>query len=231
MKNKIFIFGNGEFAELAKYYFENDDKYSGIKIEGFCVSDDQYKDKTFLNLPVVPMNEVERVYPKDQFNGFIAISYKKLNENRKNIFINFKDKGYKLESFISSESHNANFAHGENCFILENQSIQKNVSIGNNVFIWSSNHIGHSSSIQDNVYISSKVCLGGRVTVGQNSFLGMNSTISDGVTIGKKVFVSMGSVITKSIKDECIVIEDQSKIINQEDKIYEKLKKNILKKY
>ena len=36
MKNKIFIFGNGEFAELAKYYFENDDKYSGIKIEGFA---------------------------------------------------------------------------------------------------------------------------------------------------------------------------------------------------
>tara|TARA_B100000963_G_scaffold109706_1_gene95500 strand:+ start:16545 stop:17237 length:693 start_codon:yes stop_codon:yes gene_type:complete len=228
---KLFIFGNGEFAELAKYYFENDDKYSGIKIEGFCISDEQYKEKTFLNLPVVPLSEAERVYPKDQYNGFVAISYRKLNENRKTIFKDFKNKGYKLESYISSDSHNASFSHGENCFILENQSIQRNVCIGNNVFIWSSNHIGHSSTIQDNVYISSKVCIGGGVTVGQNSFLGMNSTVSDGVTIGKRVFVSMGSIITKSVNEDCIVIEGQSKIVNRGDKIYEKLKKNILKKY
>ncbi len=228
---KLFIFGNGEFAELAKYYFDNDEKYSGIKIEGFCVSDENCKEKTFMNLPVVPFSEVEKVYPKEYFNGFVAISYRKLNENRKNVFKNFKDKGYKLESYISSDSHNANLSYGENCFILENQSIQHNVNIGNNVFIWSSNHIGHSSIIHDNVYISSKVCIGGRVTIGQNSFLGMNSTISDGVTIGKRVFVSMGSLITKSVNEDCIVIENQSKIINQKDKIYEKLKKNILKKY
>ena len=34
---KLFIFGNGEFAELAKYYFDNDEKYSGIKIDLFPV--------------------------------------------------------------------------------------------------------------------------------------------------------------------------------------------------
>ena len=46
----------------------------------------------------------------------MAISYRKLNENRKNVFKNFKDKGYKLESYISSDSHNVNLSYGENCF-------------------------------------------------------------------------------------------------------------------
>ena len=82
-----------------------------------------------MNLPVVPLSEVEKVYPKESFNGFVAISYRKLNENRKNVFKNLKDKGYKFESYISSDSHNANLSYGENCFVLENQSIQHNVHL------------------------------------------------------------------------------------------------------
>ena len=60
---KLFI-GNGEFAELKNIIFDNDEKYSGIKIEGFCVSDENYKEK-YMNLPVVPLSEVEKVYPKE----------------------------------------------------------------------------------------------------------------------------------------------------------------------
>ena len=44
MKNTI-IFGNGEFASIAKYYF------SDREIKFFCVDDKFYKDKTFENVP------------------------------------------------------------------------------------------------------------------------------------------------------------------------------------
>lgn len=228
---KIFIFGNGEFAELAKFYFEKDKKYSGIKISGFCVSDQFFKEKNFLNLPVVSISEVEKVFPRNEYKGFIAISYKKLNTVRKKIYYDLKNMGYKLENFISSDSHISDFQCGENCFILENQTIQKNVIIGNNVYLWSSNHIGHSSKIGDHTYISSHVCIGGAAEIGENCFFGVNSAVSDGIKIGNNVFVSMGVNVSKNINSESILLQDNFKEIKKEDRTYSKLKKIVLKNY
>ncbi len=231
MKNKIFIFGDGEFADLAKYYFENDSKYDGIEISGFCVSDEFYKKDIFQGIPVVKESEVERKFAIDQYQAFIALSYNKMNFTRTNVYKNFKQKGYNFISYISSKSFNSKFIHGENCFILENQTIQNKVNIGNNVTIWSSNHIGHSTIIKDNTYISSHVCVGGRATIGENCFLGINSAVSDGISIGKNAFISMGSNVSKNIDEDSIVIENPSKEIKKIDKLYSKLKNSILKKY
>ena len=138
---------------------------------------------------------------------------------------------YNLVSFVFSKSYSSKFFHGENCLILENQSIQNSVKIGNNVSIWSSNHIGHSSIIKDHTYVSSHVCIGGRTTVGESCFFGVNSAVSDGVSIGNNVFVSMGSNISKNIDNDSIVIQNASSEVKKTDKLYKRLKNNILKKY
>ena len=78
----------------------------------------------------------------------VALSYKKLNKLREEKYFQAKKLGYKLESFVSSKSVVSNKASiGDNCFILENQTIQPLVTIGNNVMLWSGNHIGHGTSI------------------------------------------------------------------------------------
>ena len=43
---------------------------------------------------------------------------------------------------------------GDNCFILEDNTIQPFVRIGNNVTLWSGNHIGHDSVIDDHCFIT-----------------------------------------------------------------------------
>ncbi len=48
---------------------------------------------------------------------------------------------------------------GDNCFILEDNTIQPFTSIGNNVVLWSGNHIGHHSVIKDHVSFTSHVVL------------------------------------------------------------------------
>ena len=41
------------------------------------------------------------------------------------------------------------FKPGENCFILEDNTMQPFVVIGDNVTLWSGNHIGHHARIGD----------------------------------------------------------------------------------
>ena len=53
-------------------------------------------------------------------------------------------RGYTLISYVSSKATTfPGFTCGDNCFILEDNTIQPFVTIGNNVVMWSGNHIGH----------------------------------------------------------------------------------------
>ena len=89
---------------------------------------------------------------------------------------------------------------GDNCFILENQTIQPTVNIGDNVMIWSGNHLGHGCSIGNHTYISSHVCISGHTKIGESNFWGVNSSTADFVTIGDRVFVAMGAVVVNDLK-------------------------------
>ena len=58
------------------------------------------------------------------------------------------------------------YPHGDNCFILEDNTVQPFVRIGSNVTLWSGNHIGHDSTIGDHCFISSHVVVSGHVDIG-----------------------------------------------------------------
>ena len=137
-----------------------------------------------------------------------------------------KDKGYKLISYVCSKSVTwPDLSVGDNCLILENQTIQPTVQIGNNVMIWSGNHLGHKSHIGDHTYISSHVCISGYTIVGRNCFFGVNSTTKDQVKIGDSVFVAMGAMVTKDISSGAIVVGAQGDVFEAESKIAKKIKK------
>ncbi|WP_245213936.1 hypothetical protein [Rhodoferax sp. AJA081-3] len=61
---------------------------------------------------------------------------------------------------------------GENCFILEDNTLQPFTKIGNNVILWSGNHIGHHGEIHDHVTFTSHVVMSGHCSIGPYSFLG-----------------------------------------------------------
>lgn len=137
--NGIVIFGSAEIAELAHYYFSNDTPY---RVVAFCV-DDEYVDRSnVLNLPLVPFSELFKSFPPEQFDMHVALSYNKLNLLRQQKYEQAKSAGYSLKSYVCSKSATwPDLCVGDNCFILENQTIQPTVRIGNNVMIWSGNHL------------------------------------------------------------------------------------------
>jgi len=196
---KVVIFGMGDLGKVVYFYLKND---SNNEVIAFTANEWAIKEKELFNLPVVPFEKIESVYPPSDYDMFIAVPYTKMNKIRERIFYEAKEKGYNFLTYINSKATTwGKIDVGENCFILENNVIQPFVKIGNNVIIWSGNHIGHHSIIGDHCFIASHVVISGKVTIEPNCFLGVNSTIRDGITIARECVVGAGSVILKNTKE------------------------------
>tara|TARA_A100001011_G_C14302719_1_gene841598 strand:+ start:2640 stop:3323 length:684 start_codon:yes stop_codon:yes gene_type:complete len=222
MKKKLSIFGDGEIAEQAFFYFLNQSDY---EIISFVV--DNPKLTKFQNLPLISIEEFEKDFPNKDHSIHIAISYRNLNKNRQDKFKYFDDRNYTFASFISEKStvltNKENL--GRNLFILEEQSIQKGVKISDNVMIWSNNHIGHNSIIDSHTYISSNVTISGHCKIGKRCFLGVNSCVSDFTSIGDDCFITMGSVVNTNLKDDCTTLNKSTLIYESDTKVNRILKK------
>ena len=195
--SKVIIFGLRDIAELAHFYLTQDSSHEVI---AFCV-DRAYlpKEPTFKGLPVVAFEEVEKKYPSTQYDFFAPMSPKNINQLRKAVYLKIKEKGYQLISYVSSKATTfSDLSVGENCFILEDNTLQPFVKVGHNVVMWSGNHIGHHSHIQDHVFITSHVVLSGHSEVGESCFLGVNAAIRNGLKLAEGSLIAMGAVLTHS---------------------------------
>ena len=192
---KLILFGEGLFTEIAHQYFEDHTEY---EVVCFTKDDDYINSSEYLGLPMVPYSKIENLYPPQQYDMHIAVSYTDLNHLRERIFYDAKNKGYSLPSYISPKSSVlTKYPIGENCFIFEDNTIQPFTKIEDNVILWSGNHIGHHSIIKAHNFVSSHVVVSGQCVVESNCFIGVNSTIGHRVTIGKETLVGAGSTITK----------------------------------
>lgn len=193
---KIIIFGLSDFAELAHFYLDNDSEHDVV---AFSVNEKYMtKSKMFKNLPVVPFEAIEQIYPIAEYKFFAPMSPQKMNRLREEIYNSIKAKGYDMISYISSKATLFDNLIGDNCFILENNTIQPFTTIGNNVVMWSGNHIGHHGVINDHVLFTSHVVLSGHCVVEKYCTLGVNSTIRDGLTLAEGTFVAMAASIIKN---------------------------------
>lgn len=193
MMRKLIIFGTGDIAQLAHYYFSHDSEYDVI---AFTVDEAYLKGETFCGLPVIAFKEIVDRYPPSDHSLFVALSYASLNELRKRKFEEGLELGYDLANYISSKASVLNgYVFGRNCFVLEDNSIQPFSTIGDNVTLWSGNHIGHHSHIGSHSFISSHVVISGGVNVGEQCFIGVNATLRDHITIGAKCVIGAGATI------------------------------------
>jgi len=227
MRQQIVIFGAAEIAELAMYYFSNDSNYH---VAAFTV-DDSFVDRSqYLGLPLVPFSEVVKRFPPGEYAMHVALSYTKLNRLRQDKYEQAKAAGYRLVSYVCSKSATwPDLVNGDNCFILENQTIQPTVHIGNNVMIWSGNHIGHGSIIGDHTYIASHVVISGHCKIGMRCFFGVNATVRDFSTIGDDCFIAMDASVTRDLSNGTVALGAPAEVFNAEDRRAQAIKKKYFK--
>lgn len=193
--SRVVLFGGGPLAELAHFYLTHDSPH---EVVAFTVNGDYIQQDTFHGLPVVPFETVQDTHPPGDHAMFLPLSFKQMNHLRADRLAEAKAKGYPIISYVSSKATTfPGFECGENCYILEDNTIQPFAKIGTNVVLWSGNHIGHHTVIQDHVMVTSQVVISGACTIEPHCFIGVNATIRDETVIGRESLIGMGVTILR----------------------------------
>ncbi|MBT2342243.1 MULTISPECIES: acetyltransferase [Pseudomonas] len=204
MKKKLVIFGSGDIAELAYFYFNTDSTY---EVVAFTVDASYISNPVFCGLPVIAFESIANHYSREHHEMFIALSYSKLNAVRKEKYSVAKALGYTLASYVSSHATVLNEGRiGDNCFILEDNTIQPFVTIGNNITLWSGNHVGHHSTISDHTFIASHVVISGGVHIGEQCFIGVNATLRDHIKVADRCVIGAGTLLLADAEQEGVFI-------------------------
>lgn len=189
----LLVFGAGDIAQLAAFYFAHD---GGREVAAFTVDPDYLQGDAFEGRPLLAWEEAVAAFPPASHDAFVALSYARRNSVRQAKFEAARAAGYALASYVSPRaSVFPGVTIGDNCFVLEDNTVQPFVRIGDNTTLWSGNHIGHHSTIGSHCFLTSHVVVSGGVDVGDNCFIGVNATIRDHVAIGAHSVIGAGSLI------------------------------------
>lgn len=209
----LVIFGAGDIARLAHFYFTRDSEH---RVEAFAVDRVYRQADSFLGLPLVDFEAVKDWYPPGKFKMFIAVSYARMNRVRAGKYFQAKEYGYELVSYVSSRcTFLTDFPVGDNCFILEDNTIQPFVRIGNNVTLWSGNHVGHDSIIEDHCFIASQVVISGHVHIHPYCFIGVNATLRNSITIAAETLIGAGAIVMENTVPGGVYIPARSTYLGQ----------------
>jgi hypothetical protein len=95
------LWGSGEIASLAKYYFEQD---GGREVAAFTVDDDYASDEAFEGTPLLAWSEAQARFSPAEADMHVALSYQKLNRLRQAKYEQAKAAGYTLASYVCSKA-------------------------------------------------------------------------------------------------------------------------------
>jgi len=76
---RVVILGTDIMAEVIYYYLMKDSPY---EVVAFTADRDFIEQEEFLDLPVIPFEDVEKLYPPERFKMFVAVGYQKVNTVR-----------------------------------------------------------------------------------------------------------------------------------------------------
>ena len=210
---KLVIFGAGDIARLAHYYYTSD---SDHQVVAFTVDEQYRRSETFLDLPLQSFEKVVATYPPDEYKMFVALSYARMNKVRAEKYAQAKASGYELVSYVSSRcSFLTEHPVGDNCFILEDNTIQPFVRIGNDVTLWSGNHIGHDAVIEDHCFLSSHIVVSGHVRIRDHCFVGVNATLRNSITIAPASLIGAGAIIMKDTVEKGVYLPQRAELFSR----------------
>ena len=201
----IVFFGTGHSAEVAQVYLET---YSEHQLVGFTVDAKYAQSETFHGLPLVPWERIEESFPPGQVELLGPISYARMNEFRRDRYLEGKARRYHYASFIHPDCHIYTKDIGEHCFILESNIIEPFVTIGNNVVMWGGCHVGHHAVIGNDCFISAESVIGGRDRIGDRCFLGARVAIPPDVSVGEASMLGFNVCVQSDVPPGSVIAHD-----------------------
>lgn len=201
--SKVVIHGDGFWADLAHLYLSQDSPH---EVVAFSDEGHSLKSPRHRGLPVVPFEELPITYPAEDYSLFLPLGYRKMNHVRAAKVEQARSWGYALVSYVSSRARLwPGFVCGENCFIIEGNTLQPFTTLGDDVLLWIGNHLGPRCIVKDHVTITSQVVLSGNCVVEPYCFIGPEATVRDGAVLARETRVEAGAVVLSNTKEGDVV--------------------------
>ncbi len=197
---KVIIFGASAGTHLLYSLLTSDSPY---RVLGFTVDRAYLKEQDFCGLPVVPFEEVETIYPPNEYRMLVAVLGNRVNKTRAEKYLEAKAKGYQFISYVSSKATTwPDLVMGENCFISDFVVCRPSLVLGDNVMVMTGALLGLDTVLKDHCYIAARATLLGENTVEPYSFIGANSTVLEGVTVARECVIGAGAVIHEDTQEK-----------------------------
>ena len=210
MVKEVLIFGANDFGRLMKYYLE---KNSDRNIAGFIMNKAYIQVNTYCNLPVFPFESINDLFAPSQYEILLAIGNSKMNDVRKKIFCECKEKGYDIASFIHSSCSINHDNIGEGNIVLENCLIYPFSKIGCGNLLWDHVVISHDCSVGDFNTFSSYADLCGYVTIGNNGYYGKHCIVNEHLVMADYTLVGAAGYVKKNTKPYEVVVPPRSVVV------------------
>lgn len=170
----------------------------GMDIVAFCCAGDSIQETTYCDKPLVPFEEVERLYPPEDFQMLPMFGHKRMRD-RAEAHTAAKNKGYRIPNYISAKANlEDGIEMGEGNVIDAFAHIGFGCTLGNGNIIRQSVYLGHQSTLGSFNIVSPGSVIGGKCRLHDLSFLGLNTTIATYAEVGTECLVGAGSLVTKS---------------------------------
>lgn len=215
-----FIYGTTDLAENLFYLLAED----GVEITGFVVERKyitaEYKAVSFKdgirNLPVIPSEELETHYSKDEIAVYLCIGYTNMNRARREKFRELKERGYRIENYIHKTACVETDKIGEGNLIFEQACIGMYAELGNGNIVYPKALIAHHTKVGDFNYFAISASVAGHVTVADENFFGNNATTKDKITIGIGNLIGANAYVQHDLSNENVIVPERSIVL--EDK-------------
>ena len=206
----IIIFGANDLGRLLKYYIEKEDTRNVV---AFTMNRDYIEKDSFLGLPVVEFETIEKKYSTEDYEILIAIGNSKMNNVRKKIFEECKEKGYIVASFIHPSCSIHSNDIGEGNILLENCLVYPYSKIGKGNLLWDHVLISHDCIVGDFNTFSSYADLCGYVKIGNNGYFGKHCILNDFMEVADYTLVGAAAYAKKNTKPYDVVVPARSVVL------------------
>ncbi|MFT3666245.1 acetyltransferase [Piscinibacter sp.] len=192
MDKRLVVVGTGMLAEQVHYYF---DTLGGRPVDAFALDAQFIREPQFLGRPVLDFAEVQRRFPSDTHELFVAIGFT-ATAARKRWFLAVRAAGYSMPSYVHpSACVAANVAVGENTLIQEQAMVSPFVRLGENLILCPQVGINHHTRVGAHCFFAPAAVVAGDADIGERCFIGANATIRDRVRIGEGCVIGAGALI------------------------------------
>lgn len=211
LKKPLLLIGGGGHARVLIDAL----KLSGCNIIGITDADAKKSGSSLEGIAIIGDDSILSRYAPDDILLVNAIGSVKGTEERRKIFVKFKNQGFIFASVVHpSAIISRNVALGEGVQIMAGAVIQTGCFIGDNTLINTRVSVDHDSKIGKNVHLAPGVIISGEVEIDDNVFIGSGSTVIQGVRIGKGSIVGAASLVIKNNSPHTTVFGVPAKVVS-----------------